>query len=263
MDNKDYEKYLRNVIFKDNLEECDRLEILHHLKNELLEMRDSIERTPYVIEFSGTPRTGKTTIINNLNEFFSKGNFKVKVIEEFTTSERYKKEIKPIFKDMSKRDINFEIPKYVLEDLNEAIEEKPDIILADRSLFDRLVWIDRLYITGRLSDEDYRLYRSTYSPLIKDNINTIITTYVDALTAIRRDYRANLSLEQRRFLNEDNVQEFNESLIRMYNYMKRIGANISMFDTCELSQRDTSIQTAEYILNDMRKEYIKRLSKTK
>ena len=61
MDNKDYEKYLRNVIFKDNLEECDRLEILHHLKNELLEMRDSIERTPYVIEFSGTPRTGKTT----------------------------------------------------------------------------------------------------------------------------------------------------------------------------------------------------------
>ena len=45
--------------------------------------------------------------------------------------------------------------------------------------------------------------------------------------------------------------------------MKRIGANISMFDTCELSQRDTSIQAAEYILNDMRKEYIKRLSKTK
>ena len=29
----------------------------------------------YVIEFTGTPRTGKTTLINNLYDFFKKGKF--------------------------------------------------------------------------------------------------------------------------------------------------------------------------------------------
>ena len=55
---------------------------------------------PFVIEFSGTPRTGKTTTINNLNDFFKKGGLKTTVIPELTTSDYYKNYLKPLLNKM-------------------------------------------------------------------------------------------------------------------------------------------------------------------
>ena len=66
-----------------------------------------------------------------------------------------------------------------------------------------------------MTDIEYNEYKKTYLPLIKNNINIIISTYTDALTSLKRDYNANLSLEKRNFLNEQNVLEYNESLINM------------------------------------------------
>ena len=52
-------------------------------------------------------------------------------------------------------------------------------------------------------------------PIIKNKIDIIIATYTDSITAIKRDYLANLSLEERRFLNEENINEFNKSLLNL------------------------------------------------
>ena len=41
------------------------------------------EISPFVIEFSGTPRTGKTSLMNNLKDFFKKEGFKVLDVCEF------------------------------------------------------------------------------------------------------------------------------------------------------------------------------------
>ena len=48
-----------------------------------------LERT-FIVEFTGTPRTGKRSTINNLYDFFKKGGFDVRVVEEFTSSRYYK-----------------------------------------------------------------------------------------------------------------------------------------------------------------------------
>ena len=70
-------------------------------KLELAKIASVINNKPYVIEFTGTPRTGKTTIIHILEEFFKKGGFTVKIVDEFTTSKYYKEEIYPNIKDKS------------------------------------------------------------------------------------------------------------------------------------------------------------------
>lgn len=254
--------YIKNIIFKDNLDEYNHLLKYHYQKEEIYKLKSVISKNiPYVIEFTGTTRTGKTTLINNLSDFFKKRGFNVEILEEFTTSKKYKEEIYPVLKDKTKKEINLEIPKYVLKQLNNSLNNNVDIILIDRSLFDRLIWIDRLYLKNEIEVDEYNQYKETYIPIIKEKINIIISTYTDSITALKRDYNANLSLEKRKFLNEENINEYNKSLLNMKELIDKEEINIKLFDTTNKNQREISFLVVESILNDMKKHYLNQVNK--
>ena len=255
--NKNSNEYVKDIIFKDSVDEYNLLKNIHYRKEEVFKLKNVLsKKKPYVIEFTGTPRTGKTSLINNLKDFFKKKGFRVCIIEEFTTSLKYKTQIYPTLKNKSKNVVNTEIPKYVLKDLDDAINGKYDIIIVDRSLFDRLIWVDRLFLKKSMSDEEYNEYKSTYIPLIKEKINIIVSLYTDSLTCLKRDYHANLSLENRTFLNEDNVNEYNKSLLNMEKLSIKENINFKMFDTTNKNQREISFEVIDSILSDMRKYYL-------
>ncbi len=260
-DKKD-DEYLKNVIFKDNISEYDKLLKIKYKVKELVKLNSVMQnKKPFVIEFTGTPRTGKTTIINNLYDLFKKAGIKVSMLEEFTTSKKYKKEIKPNLKNQYKKIVNFEIPRYVKEELECEIKKENDIILIDRSLFDRLIWVDRLHLKGELKKEEYEEYKKEYVPMIKNKIDIIIGTYTDATTAIKRDYKAYLSLEKRSFLNEENVNEYNTSLINIEKLSKKENINFYLFDTTNKSQRECTIDITNKILDCIKTKYIDELKK--
>ena len=243
-------------VFKDNEKEIKMLKKIHYQKIEIKKLSTIFNSEPYTIEFTGTPRTGKTTLINNLKDFFKKGKFNVDVLEEFTTSDNYKKNIYPKLKNQYTNVVNFEIPKYVLKQLNESFKSGNDIIIVDRSLFDRLIWVDRLFLKDGINLKDYEDYKLEYIPLIKNKINIVIATYVDSFTAISRDYNANLSIEKRSFLNEDNVDEYNKSLLNMKELANKEDINFYLIDTTNRNQREVSFEIIEYILDDMRNYYL-------
>ena len=259
-DNKHDE--LERKIFSDNIEEYNKLKKFHYRKQEIYKMKSVLEKNKtYVIEFTGTPRTGKTTLMNNLYDFFKKGGFTTSTLEEFTTSKRYKKYIYPRLKNEYKSVINTEIPKYVLGDLNTEVSKDYDIILVDRSLFDRMIWMDRLYNKNGVTKEEYDNYINEYTPPIKNKINIILGLYTDSLTSLKRDYYANISLEKRTFLNEKNINEYNNSLMNMKELSSKFNINFHMFDTTNKSEREISFQVLDVILSDMRKQYIDILNK--
>lgn len=251
--------YLENTIFEDAKEELNKLMKYHYRKKEIFKLSKILKTKPYVIEFTGTPRTGKTTLINNLYDFFKKGGFNVEVIEEFTTSNKYKNEIYPKLKDKDKKTINLEIPKYVLKQLNEVIEKKPDIILIDRSLIDRFIWIDRLYLKKEILKEEYNEYIDKQISIIRDKIDLVIVTYTDSITCIKRDYLTSLSLEKRRFLNENNINEYNKSLLNIKKLMNKKNINFYFIDTTEINQRGVSFDVVDVILKQIRSEFIARI----
>jgi len=254
--------YVKDVIFKDNIEEYKLLNEIHYRKEEVFKLKKVLSnKTPYVIEFTGTPRTGKTSLINNLKDFFKKKGFVVEVLEEFTTSEKYKKEIYPTLKDKYKNVVNTEIPKYVLKQLEESINRNPDIIIIDRSLFDRLIWVDRLVLKAGMSKKEYTEYKNLYIPLIKEKIDIIISTYTDSLTALKRDYNANLSLEKRTFLNEKNVDEYNKSLLNMEQLSRQEQINFKLFDTTSKNQREISFEVIDFILENMKNNLLEKVKK--
>ncbi len=251
--------YIKKIIFEKKSDEYKELLKIHYKKEEIFKLIKVLSnKFPYIIEFTGSPRTGKTSLINNLNDFFKKQGFAIEVLEEFTTSKKYKEEIFPLLKDKYKNIVTTEIPKYALNQLEEAINRNPDIIIVDRSLFDRLIWVDRLFLKEGMTNEEYNDYKSIYIPLIKKKINIIISTYVDGLTTLKRDYGANLSLEKRNFLNEANVNEFNKSLLNMKKLSKKENIDFYLFDTTNKNQRLVSFEIVNTILDDMRTEFINR-----
>jgi len=254
---KKEDEYIRKVIFRKKDKEYNELVKLHYKKLEISKMKDLVDHKPYVIELTGTPRTGKTTILKTLEDFFRKGGFKVKLVDEFTTSKRYKEEIYPLIKNESSLFINREIPKYVKEEIEKTINENPDIIIVDRGLFDRLIWIDRLKEKNKITYEEYDLYKKEYLPIIEGLEDFVICTYAKPLDAICRDYTANLSLEARSFLSEEHVKEYNNSM----NNVKNTIENISVFDTTDKTIKEISIGVANRVVDDMRLKYIEYLNK--
>ena len=133
-----------------------------------------------------------------------------------------------------------------------------DVILIDRSLFDRIIWVNRLYIKNGMKEDEYKDYLNTYIPLVNEKIDIVIALKTDAITALKRDYNANLSLEKRNFLNEDNVNEYNISLD---NTIKLFENKAYVFDTTDTSQRETSIEVGHKILDSYRSRALDQVKK--
>lgn len=249
--------YLKDTIFNDNKDYYDKLKKLHAQKVELERLRNLCKLTkPFVIEFSGTPRTGKTTTINNIYDFFKKGGFDIAIIEEFTTSKYYKEKFKQKYSDLSSSDFNIAILKEVTKQLKDIINSDREIILIDRSINDRQIWNYRRYKKGDIDLKTYEELRDKYSLISKKLIDFLVITFADSLTSIKRDYNSSLALEQRNFLNIKNIDEYNDSLNNLQELFKNSTDNYLLLDTSLMDLNDVAITVADKIMPTMRKKYI-------
>lgn len=254
--------FLKETIFKENLEYYKKLKQLHAQKEELKKLKELCKLSkPFVIEFCGTPRTGKTTTINNIYDFFKKGGFNIQIIEEFTTSKYYKENLKNKYKNMNLQDSNIAILEEVTNQLIKAISTNPEIILIDRSINDRQIWNHRRYLKGDITEAKYKELKEKYSLMSKQLIDSLVITYAEPLISLQRDYNCSLALEKRTFLNIENIEEYNKSLIDLQSYFKESVENLILLDTTKIPINDIGIEIASRIMPAMRKKYIKALNK--
>lgn len=250
--------FFRDTIFVDNQDYYAKLRQLHAQKIELQRLKSLVSLPkPFVIEFSGTPRTGKTTTINNLYDFFKKGGFNVSLIEEFTTSETYREKFKSKLDQMNLGDSNIAIIEEVYRQLQNAIASGKQIILIDRSINDRQMWNYRRFIRGDMKEEQYYTARDKFSTISKELIDFLVITYAEPLISLKRDYLSSLALESRRFLNVANIEEYNNSLNALQGLFSESVDSITFLDTSNMSMNEVSIEVASQILPVMRKRYIK------
>ena len=249
--------YLKNTIFVDNEKYYETLKRLHAQKSELQKLKNLVKLSkPFVIEFSGTPRTGKTTIINNLNDFLKKGGFKTTIVDEFTTSKYYKEEFKEQYKGANSVDLNVAIIEEITKQLKNAISSDKEIILIDRSINDRQIWNYRLYARGDMDDEQYQDLKEEYRLLSKDLIDFLVITYADPLTSLKRDYLSSLALEKRKFLNIENLEEYNRCLEALKELFNISVGDMILLDTTLLTLNESSCEVASQLLSVMRRKYI-------
>ncbi len=114
----------------------------------LVMLKESAPARPLIIEFSGTPKAGKTTIINSLRLFLRRNGYEVLVLVERAST-------CPI---TNKEDLTFNTwtaCATLLQMLDAAQwPRRHQVVILDRGLFDALAWMDWLYNRKRMSAED-------------------------------------------------------------------------------------------------------------
>lgn len=241
-----FEKYITDEEVRKKLKE------LHESKYELKSILDSQNnKSSFVIDICGLPRTGKTNTVSKLLTFFRKANYRVLSTKEPAEIIKETEDSK-LLTDKEFNDKTFDISKHQLEILS---DKKPDIILQDRGVFDNFIWYQMMYDKGELSDQEYdRIIGLLPTVLSIDNIIYILVG--DSLEIVKRDYNYEITLEDRKKTTEENIDNLRNSIKSLLQKIQNKD-NIRIIDTTNLNERDMAIIVAEDIINTMKKKYIK------
>lgn len=188
---------------------------LESLASHVLSLKkDGHLRRPLLIEFCGSPKSGKSTIINALNIFLKRNKFSTIVLKERASICPVHKKTNPFFNIWTLCSAVAEIIENLDREFNKA-----DIIIADRGIFDALCWFEWLLNTNipgelpKLSKDQYeKLKNFCLLDTWVTNLDLIYIFQVDPSTSIKREY-ANLLTEKRgSIMNESILSGFNKAI---------------------------------------------------
>ena len=106
------------------------------------------KRRPIIIEFSGSPKAGKTSCINSLRQFLKRNGFEVEVIQERASICPVSDKQSPMF--------NVWTSCMSLAGLIGIVEDKKstcDVIILDRGVFDALCWFEWLTACNKMESD--------------------------------------------------------------------------------------------------------------
>ena len=246
----------------DNLVDYERMNVLAGYQEDLMKLRSIIGDTkPYIIEFSGTQKSGKTSMISVFKDFFESAEFKVRVYEEVPATQRYKEEFIRNRASISRKKKNLLISSAIEEDLMRDIVGDKDVILVENSLFDTLTYFRILFDRGSISESEFWTYANMYREDLDNLINHVVVCYTSPEVVRERILNSAISysdiLKNRDLMAYYNADEHNMAMKNIESLL----TSTTVVDTTKLSIQETSLVVAEKLLPVMRKEYVLKLKK--
>lgn len=122
---------------------------LAQIKRAVESLRRDRTHVPYVVEFTGLPKAGKTTIIRRLRHILEANKLTVAVVKEAATDKVPKEFRSDLFA------FNVLCALENVGSVLRAVLERgaSDVVILDRGIFDSLVWLEFLSDSGLLNDE--------------------------------------------------------------------------------------------------------------
>ena len=155
-------------------------------------------RKPFMVEFTGTPESGKTTTIKNLSNKLISNGYEVTVLQE--SAERLPTEI-PKGTWNANLWMHFQTTAEILR----ASYIKADIILIDRGLLDSNFYGKKFLWEGIATKEQYEKFKSQFIEELFPDF--LIALTVSPLTAIKRRGGAG------HLVNENYINRYNDLFI--------------------------------------------------
>ena len=237
-----YRKYLTDE------ELINKLEELHEKKYRLKElMSNQKQKKPFVVELAGMPRTGKTVSSERVFEFFKMANYSVLRTKEPAQIVKERYDITKL-SNINFNDLTLEISK---EQLNECVNQNPDIVLQDRGIFDNYIWYQMMYERGDIDRETYLEKMSGVNGMINLDDQLYLMT-ADPETIVKRDYYDQIFLEPRKKTTIEGVTMLRNGMMNLSNSIK--SDKLIELDTTDITEVDTAIIISNNIIDGMIKK---------
>lgn len=175
---------------------------------------------PIFVELMGTAKSGKTTLLNSLKNLFESQGVPAEMKQETA-------EYNPI-QDKDIEEYNIWMIMELMKNLSEDMSNKtPRVIVYDRSMIDRLPWIDFSVNDGSFPARDAEIFKTLYSTEFLGKYRPITYCFETSpeLSVFRKG-------KEGRLVNRKNVALFNESMKR------ELGAIASNSSRMRLIQTD-------------------------
>lgn len=190
------------------------------------------KRRPIVIEFSGSPKAGKTSSINSLKQFLKRNGFEVEVIQERASMCPVSDKQSPMF--------NIWTSCMSLAGLVGIIEDKKsscDVVILDRGVFDALCWFEWLNKYDKMED-DFKKLTSNF--LLQNEfvglIDIVFSFTVEPVKSIEREFATLLTDQTGSIMNLKVLGEYREAINSAVNKNKKYFKNIIPVDTSDGNQ---------------------------
>ncbi len=236
-----------------NLSKILKLEEL--AKKVLLLKNENRQRRPIIIEFCGSPKSGKTSCINSLNIFLKRNGFRTKILTE-------RANVCPI---PSKKDPLFNIWT-LCSSMAELVEclaigvSEIDVIILDRGIFDSMCWFEWLNKKNYLNITDFDpIMRFLSLDIWRRFIDLIYIFQVPPETSLRREYSVLLTRKSGSIMNSDTLIEFNNSIDAVFNNRSSIFRKVERIDTSMHKQNEVSEEVTSDILEILKDMLIEKI----
>lgn len=213
----------------------------------LLKIKQNIAELhePIIIEFSGTPNSGKTTTITAISKYFRHNGISVSLIPENSN-------LCPL---REKLDLNFNIWTGLQNILMllETIEKKADFIFIDRGIFDTIVWMKLLLKKKKITLDEYKVIKNFFllHRWVKQ-IGLVIVVTLNSTKALEREYSSLLTNAPGTIMNENILQLYNNCLSESVKEFGKV-FNIYQFDTSNQTTKESVIEIFNSVLKSIDK----------
>lgn len=206
--------------------------------------RDVRPRRPIIIEFCGTPKSGKSSCINSLVIFLKRNNFRVKVLTERASICPIKNKFDPNFNIWTGCQALSELARILSNDSKEF-----DIVILDRGLFDAVCWFNWQKNRHYLDEKTFDVFRDFFlSNRWASKIDIVYALKASPETALEREYANLLTRRYGSVMNKSVLSSYNKSIdecLASYGAEMQTAKSI---ETDNLNQNEVSFQVTEEIL---------------
>lgn len=243
---------------------------LEELASQIMELKSVAQkqRRPIVIEFCGSPKSGKTSCINSLNIFLKRNGYKTIILTERASVCPISNKHDPIFNVWTCTSSINEINKTIdANRFNRGGDEDIDIIICDRGIFDALCWFRWLRDTNKMLEKEYELL-TEFATLHrwKRNIDLVYIFTADPNTSIEREYANLLTNKAGSIMNHKILSEYRQAVLDTKSDFGPLFNEIREIDTSNKEQNDVGFEvtkTTLQTLKDMLMEKIGYIPKDK
>lgn len=196
----------------------------------------------FVVEFAGTPKSGKSTSVEAIRHFFKRFGFGVHVLSERAAQCPIPMKGHLFF--------NTWCATTMLAELIENVDTRTDIIIADRGLFDALIWFQTQAKRGELLPEEMEnIENFLLMDRWKNLFDLVVVLRAKAETALKRENAHRITARPGSIMNTPMLESLSDAVGDAVNQYQDKFKNVIVEDTDEGDERCTNLRLVGEILD--------------